>query len=62
MTFTSGSINIYDNRNSVKAKVVDKRDFTMLCDAGHDYHPPCPNNIVDALKSLLKVLGLPQSD
>ena len=45
-------INIYGNRNSVKAKVVDECDFTMVCDADHDYDLLCPNNIVDALKSV----------
>lgn len=34
----------------------------MVCDVDHDYHPPCPNNIVDALQSVLKVLGVPESD
>ncbi|XWS10921.1 hypothetical protein CRYUN_Cryun38cG0039900 [Craigia yunnanensis] len=54
-------INIHGNGKSVKAKVVDECDSTMGCDAGHDYYPPCHNNIVVASQAVWKDLGVPLS-
>ncbi|CAI0426221.1 unnamed protein product [Linum tenue] len=32
------------------------------CDATHDYQPLCPNNVVDASKTVWKALGVPSKD
>ncbi|CAK7335531.1 unnamed protein product [Dovyalis caffra] len=48
-------ITINGNGRSVKALMVNHCDSTMGCDDEHDYQPPCPDNIVDALKGVWKV-------
>ncbi|MBA0878190.1 hypothetical protein Goshw_022442, partial [Gossypium schwendimanii] len=55
-------INIYGNGKSMRAKVMDECDSNMGCDSDHDYQPPYPNNIVDALKVVWKALGVIESD
>ncbi|CAI9765245.1 unnamed protein product [Fraxinus pennsylvanica] len=56
------NITIYGNGKSVNAMVVDECDSTMGCDSDHDYQPPCPNNIVDASKTVWKALGVPKKN
>lgn len=56
-------ISIYGNGNGVKAKVIiDESDSAMGCDSSHDYHPLCPNNVVDVSKAVRKALGVPEID
>ncbi|KAK2998579.1 hypothetical protein RJ639_023103 [Escallonia herrerae] len=50
------------NGRSVRAMVVDECNSTMGCDEDHDYQPPCPNDIVDALKAVWKALGVPEDN
>ncbi|GAY42166.1 hypothetical protein CUMW_064700 [Citrus unshiu] len=57
------SSGIYGNGNGVKAKVIiDESDSAMGCDSSHDYHPLCPNNVVDVSKAVRKALGVPEID
>ncbi|KAK3010362.1 hypothetical protein RJ639_010641 [Escallonia herrerae] len=56
------NIFISANGRSVRAMAVDECDSTMGCDKGHDYQPPCPNNIVDASKAVWKALGVPEDN
>ncbi|XP_038682505.1 uncharacterized protein LOC119982961 [Tripterygium wilfordii] len=53
---------LYGNGRRIKALVVDECDSTMGCDRGHDYQPPCPNNVVDASRAASKALGVPEKD
>ncbi|MBA0700640.1 hypothetical protein Goari_005572, partial [Gossypium aridum] len=55
-------INIHGNGKSMRAKVMDECDSNMGRNSDHDYQPPCPNNIVDALKVVWKALGVIESD
>ncbi|KAI0522780.1 hypothetical protein KFK09_005165 [Dendrobium nobile] len=55
-------IRINGNGNSVLAKVVDECDSINGCDAGHDFQPPCRNNIVDASPAVWNALGMSGDD
>ncbi|KAL2453258.1 Uncharacterized protein Adt_49241 [Abeliophyllum distichum] len=50
------------NNITISDMVVEECDSTMGCDVGHDYQPPCANNIVDALKAVWKGLRMPEDD
>ena len=47
---------------SVTAMVVDECDSQRGCDSGHNFEPPCRNNIVDGSPAVWDALGLNKDD
>ncbi|PKA53100.1 Putative ripening-related protein 2 [Apostasia shenzhenica] len=55
-------IRISANGISVLAKVVDECDSMNGCNSGHDFQPPCANDIVDASPAVWEALEMNGDD